>query len=148
MPWLDLSILKKWHISIQSLVCLFASYTRSVFSMSPTSNSSSLEGDLLTLLQRLIVSDPSIIIIITCRAFVAWYSTWLTPCPLLRLCLQLSCQLPDKLSVEVRVAILRELIENKPVTNMPLSHHIVQALADIIVILAPHLIYQVLQVQR
>ena len=68
----------------------------------------------------------------------------LAPSPPLRLGPQLPGQLPYKLSVEVRVAVLSQLVEDKPVSYMALSQHIVQALADIIIVLTPHLAHHVL----
>ena len=52
---------------------------------------------------------------------------------------ELDGQLLDKLPVEVRVAVLRKLVEDKPVTQLSLREDICQALVDVLVILVPDL---------
>ena len=48
-------------------------------------------------------------------------------------------QLPDKLAVEVRIAVLGELVEDEPITNLGLGQHVFQTLCDILIILVSHL---------
>ena len=45
----------------------------------------------------------------------------------------------DELSEEVRFAVLRQLVENKPVSYLPLGKNIFQAPPDVVIILTPDL---------
>ena len=53
--------------------------------------------------------------------------------------LQFDGELPDKLSEEVLIAILRELVHHEPVRHLTFGENVLQTLCDVLVVLVTNL---------